>query len=85
MIIADKTIANVLAYAWPVLQTPPGSREAGVLEAMKAFCEAGASTYDAVFYCCDRFGQHQAGDPCPSKVLDLQAAADRVVRSTCAP
>jgi hypothetical protein len=28
MIIADKTIANVMAYAWLVLQTPPGSREA---------------------------------------------------------
>ena len=32
MIIADKTIANVMAYAWLVLQTPPGSREAAVLE-----------------------------------------------------
>ena len=42
MIIADKTIANVMAYAWIVLQTPPGSREAAVLEAMKTFCEAWA-------------------------------------------
>ena len=42
MIIADKTIANVMAYAWLVLQTPPGSREAAVLDAMKAFCEAWA-------------------------------------------
>ncbi len=46
--------------------------------------EAWAPTYDAVFYCCDRFAQHQAGDPYRSKVLDLQSAADRVVRSTCA-
>ncbi len=84
MIIADKTIANVMAYAWLVLQTPPGSREAAVLDAMKAFCQAWAGTYDAVFYCCDRFGQHQEGDPYRSKVLDLQPAADRVVRSTCA-
>jgi hypothetical protein len=84
MIIADKTIANVMAYAWLVLQTPPGSREAAVLEAMKAFCEAWAPTYDAVFYCCDRFDQHQQGDPYRAKVLDLQTAADRVVRSTCA-
>jgi len=51
---------------------------------MKAFCEAWAPTYDVVFYCCDRFAQHQAGDPYRSKVLDLQSAADRVVRSTCA-
>ena len=41
-------------------------------------------TYDAVFYCCDRFSQHQQGDPYRAKVLDLQSAADRVVRSTCA-
>ena len=73
-----------MAYAWLVLQTPPGSREAAVLDAMNAFCEAWAPAYDAVFYCCDRFAQHQAGDLYRSKVLDLQSAADRVVRSTCA-
>jgi len=84
MIIADKTIANVLAYAQLVLDTLPRSREAAVLEAMKVFCEAWAGTYDAVFYCCDRFGQHQTGDPYRSQVLDLQPAADRWVRSMCA-
>jgi thymidylate kinase len=61
MIIADKTIANVMAYAWLVLQTPPGSREAAVQEAMKAFCEAWAPVYDAVFYCCDRFRAPRPG------------------------
>jgi len=84
MIIADKTIANVMAYAWIVLQAPPGSREAAVLDAMRLFCQAWAGTYDAVFYCVDRFDQHQKGDPYRAKVLDLQTAADRVVRSTCA-
>ena len=84
MIIADKTIANVMAYAWIVLQAPPGSREAAVLDAMRQFCQAWAGTYDAVFYCVDRFDQHQQGDPYRAKVLDLQTAADRVVRSTCA-
>ena len=84
MIITDKTIANVMAYAWLVLQTPPGSREAAVLEAMKTFCQAWSPVYDAVFYCCDRYDQHQEGDPYRAKVLDLQSAADRVVRSTCA-
>jgi predicted ATPase len=84
MIITDKTVANVMAYAWLVLQTPPGSREAAVLEAMKSFCKAWAPVYDAVFYCCDRFDQNQEGDPYRAKVLDLQSAADRVVRSTCA-
>ncbi len=36
----DCDLANVMAYAWLVLQTPPGSREAAVLDAMNAFCEA---------------------------------------------
>jgi predicted ATPase len=84
MIICDKTIANVLAYAWLVLPAPPGSREAAVLQAMEGFCRAWADVYDAVFYCCDQFSQHQAGDPYRAKVLDLQPAADRVVRSMCA-
>jgi hypothetical protein len=51
---------------------------------MRTFCQAWAAAYDAVFYCCDRFSQHQQGDPYRAKVLDLQPAADRVVRSTCA-
>jgi predicted ATPase len=84
MLVCDKTIANVLAYAWLVLETPPRSRAAAALAAMEAFCHAWAGTYDVVFYCCDRFSQHQTGDPYRAKVLDLQPAADRVVRSTCA-
>jgi hypothetical protein len=36
-----------------------------------------------VFYCCDQFAQEQTGDPYRSKVLDLQPAADRVVRQIC--
>jgi hypothetical protein len=84
MIIADKTIANVMACAWLVLQTQPGSREAAVLDAMKTSCQAWANSYDAVFYCCDRFDQLQAGDPYRAKVLELQPAADRIVRSVCA-
>jgi hypothetical protein len=51
---------------------------------MNTFCQAWAGTYDAVFYCCDRYSQHQDGDPYRAKVLDLQSAADRVIRSTCA-
>jgi predicted ATPase len=84
MIICDKTIANVLAYARLVLDAPPHSRTAVSLAAMEGFCRAWAGTYDAVFYCCDRFNQRQVGDPYRAKVLDLQTAADRLVRSTCA-
>jgi len=84
MIIADKTIANVLAYARLVLAAPPGSREEAVLQAMETFCRAWAPLYDVVFYCCDQFSQQQDGDPYRARVLDLQPAADRVVRQTCA-
>lgn len=84
MIICDKTVANVLAYARLVLPAPPGSRDAATLAAMEAFCRAWAGVYDSVFYCCDRFSQYQPGDPYRAKVLHLQSAADRVVRSTCA-
>jgi predicted ATPase len=84
MIIADKTIANVLAYARIVLPAPPGSRQAAVLTAMEGFCRAWAPLYDVVFYCCDTYAQEQAGDPYRAKVLDLQSAADRAVRQTCA-
>lgn len=49
MIICDKTIVNVLAYAWLVLQAPPGSRGAATLAAMESLCRAWASSYDAVF------------------------------------
>ena len=84
MIVCDKTIANVLAYARLVLTAPPGSREAAVLDAMEAFCRAWAPSYDIVFYCCDSYGQEQAGDPYRARVLDLQPAADRIVRQVCA-
>jgi len=84
MIICDKTIANVLAYARLVLDAPPDSRTAASLAAMEEFCRAWAWAYDAVFYCRDQFGQRQVGDPYRAKVLELQPVADRVVRTTCA-
>lgn len=84
MIICDKTVANVLAYARILLDPPPGSRSAVTLDAMETFCRAWAGSYDAVFYCSDRFNQAQARDPYRAKVLGLQASADRVVHSTCA-
>ena len=84
MIICDKTIANVLAYARIALEAPPRSHAAATLDAMTVFCRAWAGAYDAVFYCCDRFSQHQQGEPHRTKMLDLQFAANRVVRSTCA-
>lgn len=84
MIICDTTTASVLAYAWLVLQAPPRSPAAAAIGAMEAFCRALAPAYDAVFYCCDRFRCDPAGDPWRARFLELQPAADRVIRSTCA-
>ena len=74
----------MLAYAWLVLPPRPAAVKRRAWNAMEAFCRAWARVYDGVFYCCDQFAQQQAGDPYRAKVLDLQPAADRVVRPTCA-
>ena len=47
MIICDKTIANVLAYAWIVLETPPRSRAAVTLEAICSQLRTGSSALPA--------------------------------------
>ena len=84
MLIADKTIANVLAYARVVLCAPPGSHNAAVLDAMAAFCRAWAHVYDAVFFCADQYGQQPPGDGFRDKVLHLQHDVAQAVRATCA-
>jgi thymidylate kinase len=57
LLICDKTIVNVLAYARMVLPTPTGSPDAAVVDAMTSFCGAWGPTYDAVFYLPDRYQQ----------------------------
>ena len=83
LLICDKTIVNVLAYARLVLDSPPGSREADVVAAMENFCRAWAPVYDAVFYCPDHYGAQHDGDPYRARVLDLQDATDRALRAAC--
>jgi len=83
LLICDKTVVNVLAYARMVLPAPPGSQEAAVLDAMAGFCRVWApATYDAVFYLPDRY-QHPA-DPMRAKVAHLQEQTADAVRDTCA-
>jgi thymidylate kinase len=83
LLICDKTVVNVLAYAQMVLATTPGGPDAAVLDAMTAFCAAWApATYDAVFYLTDRF-DHPA-DPLRARVAHLQAETAEAVRATCA-
>ena len=83
LLICDKTIVNVLAYARMVLPAPPGSHTAAVLDAMAGFCRAWAPVaYDAAFYLPDHY-QHPA-DPMRAKVAHLQAETAQAIRATCA-
>lgn len=81
LLICDKTIINVLAYARLVLDTPPGSHTARVLDAMTQFCTAWADIYDAVFYCADNY--RQPADPMRAKVTHLQHATADAVLDAC--
>lgn len=81
LLICDKTVMNVLAYARLVLDAPTGSQTAAVLAAMEAFCAAWAPVYDAVFLCSDQYDQPD--DPFRAKVGHLQDATAAAVRDTC--
>lgn len=80
LLIADKTIINVIAYSRLLLNTAPGSADAAVLDAMDTFGRAWAHTYDAVFCLSDRYDAAQLGDPHRARVLDLQDATDMALR-----
>ncbi|GAA2471484.1 AAA family ATPase [Winogradskya humida] len=83
LLICDKTVVNVLAYARMVLAAPTGSHEEAVLDAMAVFCQAWApATYDAVFYLGDTFDQ--PADPLRAKVRHLQAETADAVKAACA-
>ena len=80
LLICDKTVVNVLAYARMVLPAPSDSHNADVLEAMTAFCRAWAPTYDVVFYLPDRYPD--PADPFRAKVTHLQDQTAQAVRHT---
>ncbi|MBB5874644.1 putative ATPase [Allocatelliglobosispora scoriae] len=81
LLICDKTIMNVAAYADMLLKPEPGTREAAVVGAMTAFCAAWSYTYDAVVYCPDRYDQ--PNDPFRAKVAHLQDETARAVHNAC--
>jgi thymidylate kinase len=80
VLVTDKTIANVVAYARLLL---PGTHTAA-LDAMAGLCRAVAGMYDAVFYCSDTFNPRQAGDRFRDKVADQQNDVDQALRKMCA-
>jgi hypothetical protein len=84
LLITDKTVMNVTAYARLLLKSlSPG--DAAVLTALEALSAAWApSAYDAVIYASDHFDQGSGGDRYRSKVLGLQNTVGERVRRACA-
>ncbi|MGH3812020.1 MAG: AAA family ATPase [Pseudonocardiaceae bacterium] len=78
LLIADKTIINVLAYARILLDVAPDSLDAAVLAAMETFCRAWAPTYDLVFFTHDHYAQ--PSDGFRAKVAGLQDTAATTLR-----
>ncbi len=78
LLIADKTIINVLAYARMLLHIVPDSADAAVLDAMGNFCRAWAPTYDMVFFTHDHYTQ--PSDGFRAKVTSLQDTAATALR-----
>jgi nicotinamide riboside kinase len=78
LLITDKTLVNVVAYARLLL--PPENTP--VVQAMLHLCQATVGLYDAVFYATDTFNPRQAGDQFRNKVADQQAQVDMALRDT---
>jgi len=81
VVLADKTLTNVLAYCRMVVAIQPDTWDERIVEAMEMFCRAWGTAYDAVFYCQDFYGVSQPGDAYRSKVAHLQVKADELVRA----
>ena len=78
LLIADKTIVNVLAYARMLMDVRPDTLDAAVLGAMETFCRAWTPTYDLVFFTHDQYCQ--PSDGFRAKVTDLQDTAAITLR-----
>jgi ABC-type cobalamin/Fe3+-siderophores transport system ATPase subunit len=83
LLITDKTVMNVTAYARLVLAFATPGDEA-VLTALETLSAMWApSAYDAVIFASDHFDEASGGDRYRSKVLGLQTAAGEWVRRAC--
>lgn len=80
VLVADKTLVNVVAYARSLLP----ERDHQVVDAMLAMCLATAGLYDAVDYARDAFDPDQPGDALHAKVAGQQAGIDAAIRDTAA-
>ncbi|MDJ0463129.1 AAA family ATPase [Streptomyces sp. H27-C3] len=79
LLIADKTPANVIAYARTVLDlSEPGV--GAIIAAMEALCRAWMPlAYDVVIFSRDRFDQKSGGDRFREKVLTLRDEVEAAV------
>jgi predicted ATPase len=83
LLIADKTVMNVSAYARLLLPAADPRTEA-VLAAIDGLSAAWApEAYDAVIFTSDHFAETIPGDEYRSKVLGLQGAVAQAVRQAC--
>lgn len=83
LLIADKTVCNVLAYARLLLDGTEAPN-AQVLDAMAVFAAAWAPiAYDLVFYLPDQFDEDQPGDGMRAKVTGLQNGVAKALRDEC--
>jgi predicted ATPase len=81
VVLADKTLTNVLAYCKMLVQAQPGSWDDQMINVMDKFCASWGEAYDAVFYTQDSYDTYQHGDIYRSEVAHLQAEADLRVRA----
>lgn len=76
LVVTDKTLANVLAYARLLLKKP--QKHKPTFHALTRMCRAW-QPYDLVIRCVDHFPIDVADDPYRSRVTELQEAADYAV------
>jgi hypothetical protein len=81
LLITDKTLFNVLAYA--TLLLPGDDARPFVLRSIEAACHVWAPLYDAVLYCGDLYDTSGGSDPHRAPVLHMQEAADRSTFAVC--
>jgi len=80
LLVTDKTLANVVAYARLFLR----EADASAVDAMAGLCRAVAGMYDAVFYTSDVFDPRAGGDTFRARVADRQHEVDHALREACA-
>lgn len=76
LLITDKTLINVLAYARLLLPAADGP----LLDAMTQLCRVATDVYDVVFFTSDTFDPRQPGDRFREEVADDQQRVDHLVR-----